>query len=77
MTQTDERILELLEDSDLVLTPTVVATNLDYERSWVSERLKELRDHDLVERVARGKYQISEKGRQFLAGDLTAEDLVE
>lgn len=75
MTQTDERILELLDDSDLILTPTVIAANLDYERSWVSERLKPLRDHDLVERVARGQYRISDKGRQYLEGELLANDL--
>lgn len=77
MNQTDERILELLDDSDLILTPTVISENLDYERTWVSDRLGVLRDAGLVERIARGKYRISEKGRSFLEGDLNADELTD
>jgi Mn-dependent DtxR family transcriptional regulator len=75
MNQIDERILEMLENSGLILTPTVLAANLDYERSWVSERLGKLRDAELVERVARGKYRISEKGRRYLTGEIDASEL--
>lgn len=73
--QTDERILELLAESELVLTPTVLGENLGYDRSWVSERLKKLRDHGLVVRIARGKYRISERGEAYLSGDLDANEL--
>ncbi|ELZ30585.1 phage PhiH1 repressor protein [Halosimplex carlsbadense 2-9-1] len=74
MNQTDDRILELLDESGLDLSPSVIAHNLDYSRSWISRRIDKLEDSGLVE--ADGTYyHISEKGRDYLAGDLTAEEI--
>lgn len=75
MNQTDDYILELLDESDLILSPSIIAVNLDYTRNWVSKRLAKLRDSGLVERVNEGYYQITENGRDYLAGDLDAEEL--
>lgn len=75
MTQADDRILETLESSDLTLTPRVLAENTDYSRNYINKRMKELRESGLVVRVGDGFYEISDRGRAYLAGELNAEDL--
>ena len=75
MNQTDDRILELLAESDLVLTPAVMARNLEYTRNWVSRRVGKLEDAGLVEPMDSGYYRISDRGRAYLAGDLDGDKL--
>lgn len=75
MNQTDDYILELLDDSDLILSVTIIAVNLDYSRPWISRRLSKLHDHGLVERVNDGYYRITELGRAYLRGKVDAHDL--
>ena len=75
MNQTDDRILELLEDSSLTLSPAVIAENTDYARSWVSTRLGKLKEADLVSQVKPGYYRISDAGSAYLVGDLNASEL--
>jgi len=75
MNQTDDYILELLEESDLILSPSIIAVNLDYTRNWISKRLAKLEEANLVEKLDEGQYQISERGRAYLAGDLDASEL--
>ena len=75
MNQTDDRILELLEESELILSPAVVAKNLEYNRSWVSERLGVLLAAELVEQVEDGYYRITDRGRTYLAGEIDTEEL--
>lgn len=75
MNQTDDRVLELLEESELILTPAVIAVNLDYTRNWVSRRLSKLRQHDLVAQVDGGYYKITDRGRAYLAGEFDASEI--
>lgn len=75
MNQTDDYILEILDESDLILSPSIIAVNLDYTRNWVSKRLAKLREAGLIERVDEGHYRITKKGREYLAGELNADDL--
>ena len=75
MNQTDDRILEILNESELVLSTVVIAANLDYSRSWVSQRLSKLRDAGLVDKSNNGLYQITDRGRAYPTGDLNADDL--
>ena len=75
MNQTDDRILELLDESDLILTPAVMARNLDYTRNWVSRRVGKLESAGLVEPIDSGYYRISDRGRAYLEGDLDADEL--
>jgi predicted transcriptional regulator len=75
MNQTDDRILEALDESGMVLTPVVLAKNLDYSRTWVSTRVSKLVDAGLVENPEGSFYQITEKGSKYLAGDLAADEL--
>ncbi len=75
MNQTDDRILELLKESELILSPAVMAKNLEYNRSWVSERVGGLVEADLVEQVEDGYYRIGDRGRAYLAGEIDAGEL--
>lgn len=77
MNQTDDRILELLDESGLILSPSVIAVNLDYTRNWVSRRISKLVDAGLIEKVDGSYYGISELGRAYLEGNLDAEALEE
>ena len=71
---TDDRILETL-DTGLSLTPAVIAENIDKSRQHVTRRLSDLRDHNLVERPKRGYYNITNRGRAYLSGELDSGDL--
>nr|WP_238992175.1 winged helix-turn-helix domain-containing protein [Halorubrum terrestre] len=75
MNQTDDRVLELLAESDLILTPAVIAKNLEYTRNWVSRRIGKLEDADLVEPVDSGYYRITDRGRAYLSGEIDADEL--
>lgn len=79
----DSAILELLEDTRLALSPTMVTYNLDFlgvaspAKSTVQRRLGTLEDHDMVEKVDvdAGYYAIIERGPEYLAGELDASEL--
>jgi len=75
MNQTDDRVLELLDESDLILSPSVIATNLEYSRNWISKRLSLLTNAELVEQVDEGYYIITDRGRAYLSGELESDDL--
>ena len=80
MTAADDRILEFLLNEGnrpLVATPAVIEMNVDYQRTHVSNRLGELLDAGLVEYYdeERAAYQITDRGRAYLAGELDADEL--
>lgn len=77
MSREDFRILESLDDPDILViqSPSIISYNLDISRSHVSRRLGEFVDRGLVEKVENGRYRISTQGRDYLAGDLDADDL--
>ncbi|MFB6165487.1 MAG: ArsR family transcriptional regulator [Haloarculaceae archaeon] len=68
MTPLDHRILGLFHSTNLVLTPAIIAYNLEYSRESVNRRLSELVDEGYVDRIDRGKYQLSANGAQYLRG---------
>lgn len=69
MVPMDDDILEVLAASELVLTPAVVAYNLDRSREEVSRRLRRLDSEGFVERLERGKYRLAGRGRRHLDGE--------
>ena len=77
MNQTDDRVLELLEESGLELTPAALAHNMDYSRSWISRRMSKMADAGLVKADEDGYYGSTDRGRAYLSGDLDAEELEE
>lgn len=70
----DDRILEVLKHSDLILSPAVIAINIDKSRDEVNRRLSKLTEHGFVERVKRGYYKITDRGRAYLAGDIVVDE---
>ncbi|PCR92573.1 hypothetical protein CP557_02275 [Natrinema ejinorense] len=83
MTPADRDILELLEnegaDRELVLTPGLIAENTDWSRSTVRSHLMELRDHGLVEYYDedRSIHQLTNRGRDYLRGEISPDHLEE
>lgn len=71
----DDRILETLESSGLILSPAVVAINIKKSRDEVNRRLSVLVDYKLVQRVKRGYYEITALGQQYLEGNVDASTL--
>lgn len=75
MSPMDDDILELFHSAELVLTPSIIAYNIDYSREEVNRRLSVLEQHGVVERVERGKYRIATIGEEYLAGRAPADDI--
>ena len=71
----DERILEALDSSGMILSPAVIAINIDKSRGEVNRRLSTLVEYGLVTRVKRGYYEIAELGEQYLAGEVERSEL--
>ncbi len=83
MTPVDRDILELLYNDggvhELVLSPRIIAENIDWSRQTVREHVMTLRSHGLVEYhdETGGVYRLSDRGRLYLEGDLAADELEE
>jgi predicted transcriptional regulator len=75
MTGLDDRILEMLDSSGLVLSPSIIAYNLDRSREGVAKRIRKLERHGLIHRETRGKYRITEEGTAYLNGELDVSSL--
>lgn len=75
MSQCDNRILEFLDETDIVATPFVISKNIDYSRQYVNQRVRILTENELLEKTGEGLYRISDRGRQYLAGELDKDAL--
>lgn len=62
ITDLDREILAVLGNTMMIMTPSVIAKNINSSRSSVSRRLNTLEAGDLVKKVERGHYQISDEG---------------
>jgi hypothetical protein len=69
MQASDDRILEYLDSmGDGGPSSIIDDGDFDFHRKTVGRRLRLLSKAGLVERVGRGVYRISNKGRRYLAG---------
>lgn len=75
MTQADERVLEFLHEKEIIASPSVIAANIDYTGEYISRRCNRLADAGLVQRVDASNYRITDRGEQYLAGEISAEEL--
>lgn len=80
MTRADDTILEfLLNDGNKPLnaSPTFVEANIDYKISHIRNRMRKLHEAGLVDYYDedRGLYRITDLGRDYLSGELNADDL--
>jgi len=79
----DDTILELLDETDMVLTPKVMAFQIDYDYTYLRQRLAVLKANGLVVHPDRtpsgvsrtGTYEISPLGRRYLYGEVSREEL--
>ncbi|WP_084777787.1 phage repressor protein [Natrialba sp. SSL1] len=78
MTKSDPAILEFFEETGIAMPPAVVSFNIKgVSHPTVKRRLPILVDHGLLEKVDedRGYYQITDRGRAYLSGELEADAL--
>ncbi|AXR79225.1 hypothetical protein AArc1_2916 [Natrarchaeobaculum sulfurireducens] len=59
MDQKDNQIFELLDESELILSPAVAASNLNYSRNWLSQRMSKFKDGELIKKVDGSYYRIT------------------
>lgn len=70
----DERILEALNSSGMILSPAVIAKNINKTRPEVNRRLTVLVEKGFVDRVERGYYEICDRGSGYLSGEVDASE---
>ena len=75
MTQGDERIMEFLQEKDIVASAAVIGANIDYTGEYVSRRCRKLTDAGLLQRVDASNYRLTELGERFLDGRVEAQEL--
>ncbi|NLV09995.1 ArsR family transcriptional regulator [Halomicrobium mukohataei] len=78
MTKSDPAILELYDETGIAMPPAVVSYNIEgISHPTVKRRLPILADNGLLKRIddKQGYYQITDQGRDYLAGKLDIEDL--
>lgn len=69
-TDLDREIVKIL-NSELIMTPAVIAENIDRSRGAVSRRLGTLEAGGLVEKHGRGKYKITSEGLELFDSNWT------
>ncbi len=76
MVAADDRILEYLSESETG-TPKQMADSgaVRFSRSYITQRCKKLLDYGLIRHLGNGVYIISDKGQQYLDGELDAAEL--
>jgi len=67
-TDMDHQILHVMAFGH-ILTPSIIAENIERSRGAVSRRLQTLQAGNFVEKIERGKYTITEKGAFTVTGD--------
>lgn len=80
MTKSDDAILEFLLNEParpIRATPGVVAANINFAKSTINDRLPSLLQTNLVEYYdeSAGIYQITEKGKRYLSGEISEDEL--
>lgn len=81
----DEPILEFLAETNVAAPPAVVAFNLNWHGiaspaySTVKRRMRKLAEYELLKKVDTdaGYYAITEQGSDYLAGEVTPEEMQE
>jgi len=76
MTICDERILERLSEIETG-TPKGMADSGDvrFSRQYIGERCRKLTDYGMLQHLGNGVYRITERGEQYLKGEIDAENL--
>lgn len=78
MSKSDPVILEVFGEAGIAMPPAVVDYNLHgVSKATIERRLPKLVEHGLLNKVdeRRGYYEITRRGRNYLRGELSAEEL--
>lgn len=75
MSPIDYEILEFFESHDIIINPSSLAANIDYDTSYTAKRCDLLSTHDLLQKLTGPKYELTEFGRRFLNGKIDASEL--
>lgn len=76
MTLADERILEFIREHESGSPKEMKDSGyVRYSRQYISQRCKKLVNYGLLQHLGNGIYVITDEGRQYLEGELDAENL--
>lgn len=79
MSPTDDRILEVIRDAGnmtpLALSREGETQRIDVGRKYAGERCRELAHYGLLQKIERGLFGMTEKGKAYLNEDLDASEL--
>ncbi|WP_435120035.1 winged-helix domain-containing protein [Halolamina sp. C58] len=67
----DDEILQVFHSTQLILSPSIIARNIQRNRDEVNRRLRTLEDHGFVSRVDRGQYRLTQYGERYLYGNVS------
>jgi len=72
MTIWDDRILEIAREEDSVSPKELAETGyFAVSRQQISRRLRKLNEHGLIQHLGNGVYIITERGKQYLDGEIS------
>lgn len=74
MVPSDDVILEMIEEYGN-LTPRAIEELGGPVRGHAGDRCRELYRHGLLNRIARGLYELSDRGQRYLDGDIDNSEL--
>ena len=66
-------VLNFFEAHDITVSPAVLAANTGYDRQYLSKRCGDLVDAGILAKPNEGLYELSDLGRDFIAGKVDAE----
>lgn len=75
MSKADERVLEFLQEKDIIASPSVIAANIDYTGEYISRRCRKLAEAGLLQRVDASNYRLTSLGERFLEGEAESDEL--
>lgn len=71
----DPVILQELANYGGWMKPASLHLNVHFSRNYVGQRCRELARHELLEQHDEGAYRISDRGHQYVNGELNPDDL--
>ncbi|WP_226483249.1 MarR family transcriptional regulator [Natrinema amylolyticum] len=75
MAPVDYEIMLFFDAHPILVSPKVLAVNIEYDRQYVSRRCSALSDAGLLESVDTGLYQLTDTGTAYLEGELDVSEL--
>lgn len=75
MAPVDYEIMLFFDEHPILVSPKVLAVNIEYDRQYVSRRCSALVDAGLLESVDTGLYALTEIGEAYLEGNIDAKEL--